>query len=707
MLSKKISLRILLVLPFLLQIIGAVSLVGWLSWRSGQSSVNTVVQELNQDIGDRIIQRLDSQLDTSHTVNEVNANLIKLGVIDPFNRNQMEKFLIKQLQSFDNLGFVAFADSKGQYTEILRDSNQFFLKFRGITSGDRYTYKIDRDGNRLALVTTRKNYDPRKRPFYKQAIAAGKPTWTEIYQWFGSDNFSTDAVQPLYKSSSNQNIQPKELIGVLDAGSSLTNLSKFLQVLKIGNTGQAFIIERSGNLVATSTQEKIFAGDKEKRRFKITEVQNPTLRNVGIKLLAQFQDFKQIDKIQNLTLSFDTNSQNSHFVQVIPYQDPRGLDWLVVIAIPEADFIAQINDNAKITFWLCIITLMIAIAIGIITTELVAAPIHRLNQAAQKIAKGEIAKGEWQKDIASEQISELNQLSTSFKMMANQLQEAFSTLEQRVAERTSDLATANQQILELNDSLKSENLRMGAELEVSHRLQQMILPKPEELTKIAELDISGSMQSATEMGGDYYDVLRHNGQIKIGIGDVTGHGLESGVLMLMIQTAVRTLLNHDEKNPVKFLDTLNRTIHGNLERMGSDKSLSLSLLDYQPSSGRLSLSGQHEEVILVRKNGDTQRIDTLDLGFPIGLELDIVKFVAQLHIQLESGDTVVLYTDGVTEAENIKKEHYGLERLCEIVQKNSCSSADCIRQEIIASLRSHIGNHQIFDDITLVVLKQR
>ncbi|HBB31884.1 MAG TPA: serine/threonine protein phosphatase, partial [Cyanobacteria bacterium UBA9273] len=74
-------------------------------------------------------------------------------------------------------------------------------------------------------------------------------------------------------------------------------------------------------------------------------------------------------------------------------------------------------------------------------------------------------------------------------------------------------------------------------------------------------EIAGFMEPASEVGGDYYDVLYHNGTVKIGIGDVTGHGLESGVLMLMVQTAVRTLLEVNETDSKKFLDVLNRTIY--------------------------------------------------------------------------------------------------------------------------------------------------
>ncbi len=267
------------------------------------------------------------------------------------------------------------------------------------------------------------------------------------------------------------------------------------------------------------------------------------------------------------------------------------------------------------------------------------------------------------------------------------------------------LAIANEEIQSLNGCLQEENMRLSTELEVTQRLQMMLLPKEKELNEIEGLEIAGFMEPADEVGGDYYDVLQHHGRVTIGIGDVTGHGLESGVLMLMVQTAVRTLMENNETDPKKFFEVLNRTIYKNVQRMDSDKNLSLCLVDYR--DGVLSLSGQHEEMLVVRSGGIVERVDTIDLGFPIGLEETIEDFVFQVQINLNQGDVVILYTDGITEAENTSGVHYGLETLCNVLQQNWQDSAQDIRQAVIEDLRSHIGVEKVYDDITLVVLKQK
>ena len=255
----------------------------------------------------------------------------------------------------------------------------------------------------------------------------------------------------------------------------------------------------------------------------------------------------------------------------------------------------------------------------------------------------------------------------------------------------------------LQDSLRKIK-RMGAELDVAQQLQQMVLPKPEEFEDIEGLDISGYMEPADEVGGDYYDVLHTDGIVTIGIGDVTGHGLESGILMLMTQTAVRTLQEVGERDPVKFLDTLNRTIFQNVIRMDSEKNLTLAILNY--SAGKVSISGQHEETIIVRDGGKIERIDTMDLGLPIGMDDDIGDFIDRTLVELDSGDGIVLYTDGIPEAFNMDKKQYGMERLCEVISRNWQYTAREIKDAIIADVREFIGEQKVFDDITLVILKQ-
>lgn len=307
--------------------------------------------------------------------------------------------------------------------------------------------------------------------------------------------------------------------------------------------------------------------------------------------------------------------------------------------------------------------------------------VSQLDRAARALAAGEVDGA-----LTLSNRDELGQVVHAFNRVAGALIEA------------------NRANRMLNERLAEDNRNMAAELDVTRRLQQMILPRDEELRRIHELDIAGFMEPATHVGGDYYDVLMYDGGVKIGIGDVTGHGLESGVLMIMVQTAVRTLLANNETDTVKFFSTLNRAIYDNVQRMNSDRNLSLALAEYR--DGCLYLSGQHEEMIVVRANGAIERIDTIDLGFPIGLDEDISAFIAQTRVQLAPGDGVVLYTDGLTEAADGGHRLYGVDRLCAVLSREWSRPAGEIRAAVIDDVRSHIGGHTVYDDITLLVIKQ-
>ncbi|ALG69115.1 AAA family ATPase [Beggiatoa leptomitoformis] len=295
-------------------------------------------------------------------------------------------------------------------------------------------------------------------------------------------------------------------------------------------------------------------------------------------------------------------------------------------------------------------------------------------------------------------IAELEQTRLAIRNHADEL-------ETLVTQRTVQLAHANAAITALNQKLSAENSRMGAELEVTQRLQQMLLPKTAELDEIQALEIVGFMQPAEEVGGDYYDVLQQNGRVVCGIGDVTGHGLESGVLMLMVQMAVRTLLENQVDSLESFLAVINRAIYANVQRMQSDKNLSLSLLDYQ--AGVLRLCGQHEEVLLVHRDGSLERIDTFNLGFPVGLENDIHDYLQHIELPLAQGEGIVLYTDGITEARSSTKQLYGIPRLCAVVKNTWSLGAEAVKQAVINDVHRHLDQEPILDDITLLVIKRR
>jgi sigma-B regulation protein RsbU (phosphoserine phosphatase) len=235
----------------------------------------------------------------------------------------------------------------------------------------------------------------------------------------------------------------------------------------------------------------------------------------------------------------------------------------------------------------------------------------------------------------------------------------------------------------------------------------MVLPHSAELSSVADLDVAAFMSPADEVGGDYYDFLpAPGGLVKIGIGDVSGHGLQSGVVMLMVQTAVRTLWLSGLRDREQFLGLVNRLLFENIQRLDSHRSMTLSLLDYH-GDGHFSITGQHEEMLILRTDGEVERMDTVALGMPLALDLEIEPFLATIELQLAPGECLLLHTDGITEAENPARELYGLDRLAAIAGQHRALDAAAMVQAIIADVEAFMGTQAVFDDITLMVIKRR
>ncbi|MCA1992220.1 MAG: SpoIIE family protein phosphatase [Coleofasciculus sp. S288] len=705
--SRKVSLRLLLVIPFVLEIFAAVGLTGWLSLRNGQKAVNDLSTKLSREVTARIEEHVQHFTDVPHSFLQMNVAAMRAEKLNLEDFPAVERYFWHQVQLSDSVSILYYGNQEGNFIYV-KKAEQDVVHIRDESTAPlRKIYRLDNQGNRAELIKT-DQFDPRTRPWYEAAVKAGTSTWSPIYVFAASSDLGITSAVPIYNDNG-------VLRGVLAIDFTLSQISQFLRNLNISKSGQAFIIERSGKIVASSASELPFVTTKEgkRERIKATHSSNPLIRDTVQHLQERFGNLAQIEGNQQFTSSLNGKRQ---FVQLTPLRDGRGLNWLLVVVIPEADFMETINANTRQTILLCLAALVLATVLGILTARLITRPLLRLSEASKAIAKqaesADFAKSESNPSVTAEGVQELVVLADSFNYMAAQLRESFTALEQaneeleqRVEQRTLELRAANEEITSLNERLKAENLRMSAELEVTRRLQQMLLPKQQELESITGLDIAGFMKPADEVGGDYYDVLKHNGHVKISIGDVTGHGLESGVLTIMVQTAVRTLLASEQTDSKKFLEVLNRTIYENVKRMNSDKNLTLSLLDYQ--SGQLRLSGQHEEIVIVRSGGIIERIDTIDLGFPLGLEEDIADFVAETRVQLNPGDIVVLYTDGITEAENMNGVQYSVERLCEVVRQHWQHPASEIKQAVIDDLQQHIGEQTVYDDITLVVIKQK
>jgi DNA-binding LacI/PurR family transcriptional regulator/serine phosphatase RsbU (regulator of sigma subunit) len=249
---------------------------------------------------------------------------------------------------------------------------------------------------------------------------------------------------------------------------------------------------------------------------------------------------------------------------------------------------------------------------------------------------------------------------------------------------------------------EAEKQRLEQELSIATHIQTSILPH--DLT-VRGLSIAATMLPATEVGGDYYDVLPTPHGCWLAIGDVAGHGLRPGLVMMMLQSVVSALVrSNPDAAPREVLKVVNGVLYENVrERLRQDEHATLSLISYR-QDGQLVFAGAHEDMLVLRaKTGQVQAVPTL--GTWVGATRDIDEATQESHYRLHDGDVLLLYTDGVLEAQNAAGEQFGVERLSRELVRLGKAPATEIRDGISAAVTHFMAEQK--DDIALLVARFR
>jgi len=435
---RQLPLRLVLIVPFVLQIFAIVSLTGWLSLRNGRTAVREVTEQLRDEISDRIEQRLADYLEVPQAINQINASALAAGELDPSDAGSLTRRFWQQRELFApaNVSGIYFGGSNGEFTGLGFHNNKFWQVGRVGPETDRhfYTYATKASGEWAALLEQGRPYDPRLRPWYQAALAANAPVWSEVYLDFQTRHLTITLAQPVQRRS--------ELLGVVGVDFVLVHIDNFLQDLEVGKSGETFIIDRQGLLVAASIPHDLDdpTGTRPQRPLA-TASSNAFVAATARALEEHYGTFDSIQTVQQMDLKVSGRRQ---FVQVVPFSVGRNLDWLIVVAIPEADFMAQIHANTRLTVLLCLAALGVATLLGIATARWIARPVLRLIAASEAIASGELDQ-----HVSRSRIAELRILAESFNRMAGQVRASFAALaqanaelEDRVRRRTASLAEA-------------------------------------------------------------------------------------------------------------------------------------------------------------------------------------------------------------------------------------------------------------------------
>lgn len=356
----------------------------------------------------------------------------------------------------------------------------------------------------------------------------------------------------------------------------------------------------------------------------------------------------------------------AQLVAVPGYHGQSRVEYLLLHSIDEA--LAPGRQIIRILLMLLGGAVIAALMLALGLARRLSRPIDALVARTQAIARGDLAP----RPVPGP--TEVRALGTAMDRMAKEIDESRTALADRE--------------------------RLARELEIAARIQTSILPRN---LDVVGLEIAAGMLTATEVGGDYYDVLPIEDGCWIAVGDASGHGLTSGLLMMMAQTGVATLVRaNPAASPSAVVKTLNQVLFENVhDRLQAERHMTLSLARYH-HSGSLLLAGAHMDAVCWR--AATQKTELLGTkGTFLAITDDIDHVNVEQTWQLQRGDLLVLLTDGVTEAENSAGRPFGYEGVVEIVEARATQPVSALQTALLEAVTRH--SPALADDCTIMVLR--
>ncbi len=449
----RVSLQWVMVVPFVVQTIFIVGVVGYLSYQSGRQSLENIANQLSRQTSERVSDHLNRYLQISQQAARDNSWLVEQGMLNLNNQEQLRQQLWRQMQLNPSIPANGFWGDDGNGIGYVRISSKEMQRlapkaavrsiplgtvfYNEVSSNSRRYYAIDAQGKRTKLLHQLLNDDFRSTDWYRYAKTTMKQSWTPVNLARVIPVLQTCAFAPVYDGDG-------KFYGFFGANYLLSQISDFLNGLHFSPNGKVFILERSGDLVATSvmTEElSIKQGDGKFTRVSASNSQDINTREVSKQLIQKFGNFDKLTESKQLSLTIAGQRQ---FVQVTPYNDHYGLDWHLIIVIPEADFMKEIQENVGRTAMLSGLALLVSIGIGIWTSRRIVRSLSHLTQATKSFAESRLEQA-----IPDTHIAEVNILAEGFQQMVTEIQSADQMrlnyeqdLEQQVAEKTADLVEA-------------------------------------------------------------------------------------------------------------------------------------------------------------------------------------------------------------------------------------------------------------------------
>jgi signal transduction histidine kinase len=437
---KHPPLKTVLAIAGIVQVLSAIGLVGYLSYRSSTEALESLADRVLDQVSDRVLEHLDRFTTIPKTVTEINQRDIETQRLPAEDLAPWSTHLIRQSSIFDSVSYIYFGNRLGEYAEVKIYKERMFRLGKSVGTQDDpeiAMYKVQPSGE-LGDLVERKKYDPRPRPWFRAAVELGKPTWTPIYAFVEQKKIlGISFVRPVFKASG-------AVQGVLGADYSLLQTQDFLKSLKLLKSGKVFILEKNGDLVATSSGQDPFRDDLS--RIAGPDFSDPLIQSISKDLQQKLGGKFVTDRPQNLDFTYNGVMQH---VRVAPFNDAMGLDWLVVVVIPESDFMAEMDANRRTILWVCIGATLGAILFSLLMARWLSRSLTLLSKASQTIGTGNLSDpvpafdSSWEVMTLASSLEEMRQ---DLKIGRDRLENYAQDLEREVADRTQDLQNRNREL---------------------------------------------------------------------------------------------------------------------------------------------------------------------------------------------------------------------------------------------------------------------
>ncbi len=584
---------------------------------------------------------------------------------------QVEKILSETAAAVDNVAFAAISE----LSKPRPDEEKLFKLTEGLVErnpmivgsilslpeyyleGKRYfaAYsKTDSLGNVTTSQVGNEEYDYFTMEWYQMPKLSGKSYWSDPYFDAGAGNIQMCTYsRPLYDSQ-------ERFIGVLTADLPLEWLSEMVNSIKPYKSSYNLMIGKDGSYIVHIDPERIL---KETIFTATSNMTDTTVRHIGREMLSGCRGYSVLDNDDTTSLVFYTP---------IPANG-----WSVAMVCPHRDVYAETNRLAVILaitllVALLVIFLMVSLVIGRMTK-----PLQSFSESARRIAEGDFNTP--LPHIKSQ--DEMQMLKESFRHMQNSLVRHISQLKETTSAKE----------------------RIESELNIAREIQMSMIPKifppyPER----KDIDIYAFIQPAKEVGGDLYDFFIENEKLYFAVGDVSGKGVPASLFMAVTRSVFRSIAV-SMGNPASILSAMNNTIcEGNDTNMFV--TMFVGVLDLKTHELTYSNAGHNPPVIM----SETAGVSFVNVGecsgVPIGLFADFVYRNSQVSLAVE--DKIVLYTDGLTEAENVNYDLYGDDRLLATLSKPEYASLNVrdLLESVLAEVEGHVAGAPQSDDLTVMAI---